>query len=135
MAFRGFFLRIYYFIVAVFENLNLPQVRKYILFLLTNNNALIQICHFKKSYKMKIFKTVLRQSCAALCRDSRILCDFYGLIIKICGFAICGLAHKTNLRICNSGMSNKIYGLAICGLLQNVSMSTSAETIVRFDEP
>ncbi len=31
---------------------------------------------------------------------------------KICGFAICGLAHQQNLRICNLGIKQK----KICGL-------------------
>jgi hypothetical protein len=33
----------------------------------------------------------------------------YGLIIKICGFAICGLANSRNLRICVSGISPRIF--------------------------
>ncbi len=36
------------------------------------------------------------------------------VIIKICGFAICGLAHPRNLRICDCGMNPRI--LRICYL-------------------
>ncbi len=39
-----------------------------------------------------------------------------GIIIKICGFAICGPAHLRNLQICNSRMSPKIWGFVICDL-------------------
>ncbi len=35
---------------------------------------------------------------------------------EIFGFAICGLAHLRNLRICDSGMSPRVCGFAICGL-------------------
>jgi hypothetical protein len=46
--------------------------------------------------------------------------------LQFCGFAICGLEHQvnlricgliiTNLRICDCGMSPRIYGFAICRL-------------------
>jgi hypothetical protein len=37
-----------------------------------------------------------------------------GLIMKICRFAFCGLAHLSNLQICDSGMSLRICAFAIC---------------------
>ncbi len=44
------------------------------------------------------------------------ICEFVinRLIIKIYGFAICGLATVRYLRICESGMSPRICGFAIC---------------------
>ncbi len=77
---------------------DLPQVRKYMLFLLTNN-ALI-----------KIWGSVV-QFLAEICGFS--IC---GLIIQICGFAICGLTHQRNLGICDIRMTPRIYGFAICSL-------------------
>jgi hypothetical protein len=50
--------------------------------------------------------------------DLRIDHKDFGL--KICGFAICGLAHPRNLLICDSGMIPKICGFAICGLLKQL---------------
>jgi hypothetical protein len=37
-----------------------------------------------------------------------------GLIMKICGFAIFGLAQQRNLQIDDNGMSPSICGFAIC---------------------
>ncbi len=34
--------------------------------------------------------------------------------MKICGFAICGLAHQKIVPICDIGMSPRIFGFAIC---------------------
>ncbi len=65
----------------LFWDLQLPQVRKYILFLLTNiaYNDLTKICT-EKSYKKMAFWIVLRPNCA--------------VFVQICWFAICGLILK-----------------------------------------
>jgi hypothetical protein len=77
--------------------LKLPQVRKYILFILTNiaYNALIQSLYItRKSFKKKTFRTVLRQcfveiSRFAICRK---IIKFVGLLFadwlteELCGF-------------------------------------------------
>ncbi len=65
--------------LSFFAGLQLPQVRKYILFLLKNiaNNAPIQICIKLKNLFIKMtFGVVLRPSCAEFCRNLQ--------------FAICG---------------------------------------------
>ncbi len=87
--------------------------------------------HFKKSFKKKTFRIVLRQSCAAFCRNLRI-CNLR-IIIKFAdnnkNLRIC------NMQICDSGMSPRIYGFAICGLLKMFPCPPLLRTIVRFDEP
>jgi hypothetical protein len=74
---------------------NLPQVRKYIRFLLTNvaYNAQqkFELLH-KKTFKNTTFRTVLRQSCTVFCKNLWI-CDLR-IYDKIGGFAICGLKKK-----------------------------------------
>jgi hypothetical protein len=57
----------------LFVIFGLSQVRKYILFLFTNvaYNAQIQIVHDQRSFKKRTLRTVLRQSCAAFCRNLR----------------------------------------------------------------
>ncbi len=39
------------------------------------------------------------------------MCEFviYGLIMKFCGFVICGLANLRNLRTCFSGISSRMF--------------------------
>jgi hypothetical protein len=47
--------------------------------------------------------------------NTRKISRFFYLRIKQknCGFAICGLSHLRNLRICDGRMSLRIYGFAI----------------------
>ncbi len=97
--------------IFVICGLKTPQVRKYILFFLTNIvcHALIQL------YNVKI---VLKRRLLGLFWDSGVLyfeeiCEFAicGLImkiIKIWGFAICRLAQLKTLQICDSGMSPRM---------------------------
>ncbi len=82
------------------------QIRKYILFFLTNiaYGALIQRL------------LGLWQSCELFCRNSQI-CDLE-IKHRTCVFAICGLTHLRNLRICYCGMGPRICGFAICGVLK-----------------
>ncbi len=47
-----------------------------------------------------------------------------GLIIQICGYAICRLAHQTNLKICDSGMISINCGFAICGFSKKGCLPT-----------
>jgi hypothetical protein len=88
-------LRTQYFLVIcgtkLFADLKRPQVRKYILFLLTKiaYSSLSQISTNLNIVLKPSFRTVLRQSCA-------VFVEICGLITKTCIFAICGLAHLTN---------------------------------------
>ncbi len=68
-------------------------------------------------------RAVLRQSYAIFCENCKFaICR---LILKICGFAICGLALIRSLRICNNSMSPRICGFPIWILLEKVCMPTS----------
>jgi hypothetical protein len=51
--------------------------------------------------------------------------------MKICGFAICGLAHLKNWRICYSGMSPRIFGFAICGPLKK--FASTPQSVIKAD--
>jgi hypothetical protein len=66
----------------------LSQVRKYTLFLFANVAYIMlrfKIVHVQRSFKKRTLRTVLRQSCAAFCRNLR-NCDLR--------------THHKNLRIC-----------------------------------
>jgi hypothetical protein len=67
----------------------------------------------KNHFKRATFRTVLRQRVLQYFLE---ICGFaiWGWNMKKFGFAICGLAHLRNLRICGSGMSLRMGGFAIC---------------------
>jgi hypothetical protein len=66
------------------------------------------LCKLKKCFKKRTFRAVLRQGCAVFCGNLRI-CGLFNH--KICGIAICGLAHLRILRICDRGMGQRICDL------------------------
>ncbi len=69
--------------------------------------------NFKFVHKKKTFRTVLRQGCAEFCRNLRNCC---GWTVQIWEFAICGLVHLSNFRICDFWISPRTCGFSICGL-------------------
>ncbi len=111
----------------LFTDLNLPQVRKYIIFLLTNIDIMIwfKFVH-KKTCTKTTFKAVLIHSCAEFC--SLRISDLR-IYHKTCRFVICGLAQLRNSQTCHSGMSPSFCGFANCGLLKNVCFPISAKDI------
>ncbi len=74
-------------------------------FFLTNRacNTLIQV-GTTLIFLNTTFRAFMRQICAVFCGNLR--------NIKICGYAICSLAHLRNLRICDGGMNPRIFGFA-----------------------
>jgi hypothetical protein len=57
-----------------------------------------------------------------------------GLIIKICGFVICGLVHLRSLRISESRVSHKICGFAYCkkNLLAQLCFIAKLQEVTNF---
>jgi hypothetical protein len=118
---------------VIFAYLKLPQIRKYIIYLLTNKSlkALIQI---QGRLSGQFWDTVTWYSVPAFS-------------LQICGFAICEMVHfrdlricrliiknlricdlrtgtPQKLRICDCGMNPRICGFAICEPTKIICLST-----------
>jgi hypothetical protein len=98
-----------------FADLKLLQVRKHILSpykyrIYCSHSILYKIKNLLKRQLLELFETVL---------SITNFVEICGIIMKICGFVICELAHLRYLRIFDSRRS----GFAICGLLKKYACS------------
>jgi hypothetical protein len=81
-----------------------------VVFSLSSDCVMKQISQVEENLYKTMSKAIL-----VLFRDRVVqyFAEICGLIMKISGFGICGLAHPRNLRICHCGMSPRISGFAI----------------------